>query len=69
MDRKFIMVNSRLVFALITVIGAALITARVNPAALYPTLRLYLTSMVIIGIGLDIFGRIKLSKLDTNQDD
>jgi hypothetical protein len=69
LDQKFIITNGRLIFALISVIGAALITLRVSPATLYPTLRLYLTGMVILGIGLDIFGRIELAKFDTDDDD
>ncbi|MFC6182429.1 hypothetical protein [Lactiplantibacillus daowaiensis] len=67
MDQKLIMTNGRLIFALICVIGAALITLRVSPATLYPTLRVYLTGMVILGIGLDIFGRLKLAKLDNDE--
>lgn len=69
MDQRFIMVNGRLFFALITVIGGAVITARVTPVALYPTLRLYLTAMVVIGIGLDIFGRLKLAKVNSDEHD
>jgi len=69
LDQKLILVNGRLVFALISVIGAALITLRDNPATVYSTLRLYLTGMVILGIGLDIFGRLKLQSLATDDDD
>jgi len=69
LDRKFIMVNGRLIFALISVIGAAMITLRDNPATLYATLRLYLTGMVVLGIGLDIFGRVKLQALTADETD
>lgn len=69
MDQKFILVNGRLIFALITVIGAALITLRDNPASVYATLQLYLTGMVVFGIGLDIFGRVKLRSLAADASD
>ncbi|BDZ29707.1 hypothetical protein RA086_00845 [Lactiplantibacillus sp. WILCCON 0030] len=69
MDQKLILVNGRLFFALISVIGAAVITVRDDPATLYPTLRYYLTGMVLLGIGLDIFGRIKLRHLATDDSD
>lgn len=68
MDQKFIMMNGRLIFALISMIGAALITLQVIPAVLYPTLRTYFTGMVILGIGLDIFGRIKLATSNSTDD-
>ncbi|MFB9768505.1 hypothetical protein [Lactiplantibacillus modestisalitolerans] len=67
MNDKFILTNVRLVFALITIIGAAVITNRVLPADLYPTLRHYFTVMVILGIGLDIVGRYQLSARTTEQ--
>jgi len=69
LDQKFILMNGRLIFALITVIGAALITLRDNPATLYATLQLYLAGMVVLGIGLDIFGRFKLQSLATDPSD
>ncbi|WP_033613538.1 hypothetical protein [Lactiplantibacillus fabifermentans] len=69
MDRKLIMMNGRLFFALITVIGAALITNQANPATMHVTLQLYLMGMVILGIGLDIFGRLKLQALDTDDNE
>lgn len=69
LDRTLIMMNGRLFFALITVIGAALITNQANPATMQVTLQLYLMGMVILGIGLDIFGRLKLQALDTDDNE
>ncbi|RRK10156.1 hypothetical protein D1831_09010 [Lactiplantibacillus garii] len=57
MAPKLILINGQLILGLITAIGGALITAKVDASDLYPVLRCYLIIMLLLGIALDIFGR------------